>query len=681
MKLSTKLTLALVGSLIVILSICLMGQFWASGKSIDKQSHSFFSLIKNQNRKNALIVQDFVQHTLNSSIQQGDMERFEELLGNLKKVETLNEFTLFNEMGSAAYSTVDERVEQPIDEAVWTQIQAKPEKIIEETDDHINIYEPQIAQARCIECHDWKEGQVGGVAFFSFSNDALVEGMNVAAATMSDLKGSFFNGSIVTLLTISIFAAMMVYFLTKRFVVQPLMRGLSAAHAVASGDFTHRVEVKSKDEMRDFSQTLNQMSDTLQRIMKEFSCTADEVSAGAESLSETSQNMSQSNTIQASSIQETRSAIDELTESVNQNAQNAGKTNQITDRAADEIQQCGHAVLKTVADMKVITETVQVVDDIADQTNLLALNAAIEAARAGELGKGFAVVAVEVRKLAERSQESAKQISGLAKSSVARAEKAGNLIQGIIPIIQDAAHYVQGISSASDEQAHTAGQIQSILERLDQITHDNSMTSDQTAAASEELAAQAMSLKEMMLGYRFEDGDDSPGQHQNGYCAIMPASENRISTPKKSNGSAAKRAFVEWNDAMSVKVSEIDSQHKKLITLINDLYDAMKNKQGRTVLAGILGELVRYTKIHFSAEEQYMEKAGYPKLSAHKKVHEGFAKKVLEFQSAFESGEVVLSQDILNFLKEWLVNHIMKQDQEYAPYMGESYEAVSPYQN
>ncbi|MBZ0254621.1 bacteriohemerythrin, partial [bacterium] len=212
-----------------------------------------------------------------------------------------------------------------------------------------------------------------------------------------------------------------------------------------------------------------------------------------------------------------------------------------------------------------------------------------------------------------------------------------------------------------------------------------SMTSDQTAAASEELAAQAMSLKEMMLGYRFEDGDNAarPVSMAPVKKSNLPSSASRLSSAQ-GNGNAREKkkdVFIQWSDSMSVNQHEIDQQHKRLFELVNQLYDAMKAGQGTNNLSRILKELIRYTKNHFSAEEQYMEKAGYPKLEAHKKIHEGFAMKVLEFQRAFESGEVVLSQDILDFLKEWLVNHIMKQDQEYAPYLGESYEAVSPYQN
>lgn len=673
MKLSFKLTLTLVGSLIVVLSICLMGQFWASSSSIDRQSQSFFSLIKQQNKQNALTIRDFVDQTLSSSIQEGEMERFEELLANLAELDSLKEFTLFNEEGHAAYSTIEERIDQAIDAEIWAQLQDSAEPIIEETDDHINIYEAQIAEARCIECHDWTEGQIGGVEFFSFSNDSLQEGMSVAAATMSDLKGSFFNGSLATLFTLTIFSALLVYFLTRRLVIQPMLRGLCAAQSVASGDFTHRVEAQSNDEMGEFAHSLNDMTAALQRIMKEFACTADEVSDGAESLSATSQNMSQSNTAQAVSIQETRDAIDGLTTSVNQNAQDANKTSHITAQAASEIQECGDAVMKTVADMKTITETVQVVDDIADQTNLLALNAAIEAARAGELGKGFAVVAVEVRKLAERSQDSAKQISALAKNSVSRAEKTGQLIQKIIPIIQQAAEYVQGISSASDKQSRTVGQVQSILQRLDQITQDNAMTSDQTAAASEELAAQAMSLKEMMLGYRFDESDSlapKPTQRE--------SSNGHHFSPKPSAGkcSASDGAFFQWDDSMSVEVKEIDMQHKKLIELINQLYDAMKMRQGKAALSSILSELVRYTTVHFSAEEKHMERAGYPNIESHKKVHVGFTDKVLDFQRRFEADEVILSQEILDFLKDWLVTHIMKQDQEYAPYMQSAHESL-----
>jgi hemerythrin-like metal-binding protein len=124
-----------------------------------------------------------------------------------------------------------------------------------------------------------------------------------------------------------------------------------------------------------------------------------------------------------------------------------------------------------------------------------------------------------------------------------------------------------------------------------------------------------------------------------------------------------------WNDALSVNISEIDHQHQHLIDLINILHDAMKQGRGKEVLSVTLDELARYAVEHFAAEEKLMQKYGYPEFSAHKAEHESFIKKVTDFQNGFIAGKLLLSIEILTFLRDWTINHIAETDKKYVPFL------------
>lgn len=127
-------------------------------------------------------------------------------------------------------------------------------------------------------------------------------------------------------------------------------------------------------------------------------------------------------------------------------------------------------------------------------------------------------------------------------------------------------------------------------------------------------------------------------------------------------------AFFEWKDTLSVKVKEIDDQHKALIDMINRLYEAMRSGQGSSVVSGIVDDLSDYTVKHFSDEENMMARFEYPQLSAHKVEHEAFVAKVKDFQTGIKTGKMFLSIDILNFLSDWLRKHIMGTDQKYSDF-------------
>jgi hemerythrin len=125
--------------------------------------------------------------------------------------------------------------------------------------------------------------------------------------------------------------------------------------------------------------------------------------------------------------------------------------------------------------------------------------------------------------------------------------------------------------------------------------------------------------------------------------------------------------FVTWNDSWLIGVREIDIQHQNLVSLLNQLHEAMSQGRGKDVLGGILESLVRYTKAHFAAEERLMQQNGYPDIIAHKSEHEQLTKKVLEFQKEFVSGRIAMGVEVMQFLGSWLRSHIRGSDRKYVP--------------
>ena len=127
--------------------------------------------------------------------------------------------------------------------------------------------------------------------------------------------------------------------------------------------------------------------------------------------------------------------------------------------------------------------------------------------------------------------------------------------------------------------------------------------------------------------------------------------------------------FVTWNDTWLVGVQEVDAQHKHLVSLLNQLHEAMVQGHGKDVLGGILDSLVRYTQVHFAAEERMMEQSKYPDLVNHKREHEALTQKVLDFQKNFATGRVAMGIEVLQFLSSWLQGHIRGTDKKYVPFM------------
>jgi len=128
-------------------------------------------------------------------------------------------------------------------------------------------------------------------------------------------------------------------------------------------------------------------------------------------------------------------------------------------------------------------------------------------------------------------------------------------------------------------------------------------------------------------------------------------------------------ALLSWSPNYSVSIKEIDKQHMKLVELVNELHDGMKAGKGKEVLGIVLSELVKYTAFHFSYEEQLFNKYSYPETGTHKRQHKDLVDQVMDYKTSFESGKSVLSMDIMNFLKDWLVNHIAGSDKKYSSFL------------
>ncbi|MFY0686644.1 MAG: HAMP domain-containing protein [Cyclobacteriaceae bacterium] len=275
--------------------------------------------------------------------------------------------------------------------------------------------------------------------------------------------------------------------------------------AVAEGDLSVQVEIRSGDEIGKASSALKLMVSKLRAVIGDVVVVSQNIANSSSEMNASSQVMSEGASEQASSAEEISSSMEEMASNIDQNTSNSKQTESIATEGASNITESNHLVSKTRESMQSVTAKISIIGEISRQTNLLALNAAVEAARAGEHGKGFAVVAAEIRRLAERSQEAAAEIDQVSLLGMEVAQASGDMLSAVVPEINKTAELVKEITAASVEQSSGADQINNAIQQLNKVVQQNAAVAEEMAANSQELSGQADQLKNTISFFRLDN--------------------------------------------------------------------------------------------------------------------------------------------------------------------------------
>lgn len=372
----------------------------------------------------------------------------------------------------------------------------------------------------CVNCHnshpqspkrDWKVGDVRG----------LVE----VVVPLNEVDQTIAQSSMVTLgLTLGGLGVMvwLVLLLVHQMVARPMRELGAGVSTLASGDLTQPLTSVRDDEVGKLMNALDGMRTRFQQTLGAVRSSVASINIGSSEIAAGNQDLSERTEQTASSLEKTASSMAALGATVKQNADSAGQVNQLAREASTLAIKGGEVVAQVVQTMKGINDSsrkisdiIQVIDGIAFQTNILALNAAVEAARAGEQGRGFAVVATEVRSLAGRSADAAKEIKSLINASVERVEQgttqvdqAGVTMTEVVSAIQKVTQTMGEISAASHAQATGVAQVGQSVAQMDQATQQNAALVEEMAAAASGLRAQAQDLVQVVAMFKL--GDQAP---------------------------------------------------------------------------------------------------------------------------------------------------------------------------